>query len=179
MPRCSAELIRGLDLARCGEQRLVSAAASQGKGHVAHRLERTGHSAQPRVFYLVRTTHDPSHQDRAGRGHMCMLCMHNVHAHVHVPESHLVSETELDRFIYLLDLSGHRAQFKSQVMCHTASRAAPERAASLSLQVRRDVAAEKSLCGPQRALYLHATTPARHPSRPRPRTARRTAQTLR
>ena len=57
MPRCSAELIRGLDLARCGERRLVSAAASQGKGHVAHRLERTGQSAQLRVFYLVRTTH--------------------------------------------------------------------------------------------------------------------------
>ena len=170
MPRCSAELIRGLDLARCGEQRLVSAAASQGKGHVAHRLERTGHNAQLGVFYLVRTTHDPSHQDRAGRGHMCMLCMHM--------SLNPISSQSLT--VLIIYLSG--TVYKSQVMCHIASRAAPgaERAASLSLQVRRDVAAETSLCGSRRrALYLHATTPARHPSRPRPRTARRTAQTLR
>ena len=88
---------RGLDLARCGEHRLVSAAASQGKGHVAHRLERTGHSAQLGVFYLVRTTHDPSHQDRAGRGHMYMymllLCMHNMHMHMHMSLNPISSQS--------------------------------------------------------------------------------------
>ena len=150
---------RGVDLARCGEHRLVSAAASQGKGHVAHRLERTGHSAQLGVCYLVRTTHDPSRTKIVRGVDTCACCACTMCMHMYMSLNPISSQRQsLTDLFYLLDLYGHSLNHR---LCATPRRAPhrAERAASLSLQVRRDVAAEKSLCGPQRALYLHARLP--------------------